>query len=100
LAAFEGVIIALRVSVLPTRILVDALRETSVTAMLLGSVGVLGLPFPPESVVPLPQAARENPITATGAIITISLNDAFIANLLRKLAISEETASNPYRTIQ
>jgi len=69
LVALDGVIVALRVSVLLIRMLVDDFKETPVTAMLLDPVGVLGVlgvavvPLP-VSVEPFLQAAREKPIAA------------------------------------
>jgi hypothetical protein len=93
LLAFDGVIVASRVSVPPTRMLVDVFKETPVTATPEGPLGVLGLlgvPSPPPLPKPESQAAIEKLITASRAItqsilfcVLKSLNAFFIQALLK-----------------
>jgi hypothetical protein len=65
LLALDGVITAVRVSVPPTIMFVDAFKETPVTATLVGPLGVVGVVSLPR---PESQAAIENPITTSRAV--------------------------------
>jgi hypothetical protein len=81
-AALDGSITAERVSVPPTTRLVVDLRETPVTAMLVGGVGVVGV-LPPPPPPPRPPKRSQDAIVNTS--VTASIANKILLLFIEKL---------------